>query len=254
MSDAMKLALARGALLIALLIGWELFGHFVDATWTSQPSDVVAQIATWAADGLAWHIAVTLTEMVIGLAIGVPGGILLGLWLGRSPRIAGLLYPFIVVLNSVPVVALAPLLIMWFGLGMEPKVALVALVSFLLLFFNTFAGAQAVDRDLIDSLALMGANRREQFRMAIAPACVTWIFAGLKNALPYALIAATIGEMMVARAGLGFLITSASAIFDMTTLYAVLVVLMLLGAGINMLAECSEAWFLRWRPIAEAQR
>ena len=142
--------------------------------------------------------------MAIGLAIGAPGGILLGLWLGRSPRVASLLYPFVVVLNSVPVVALAPLLIMWFGLGMEPKVALVALVSFLLLFFNTFAGAQAVDRDLIESLALMGANRREQFRMAIAPACLTWIFAGLKNALPYALIAATIGEMMVARAGLGF--------------------------------------------------
>src|SRR6478672_10153963 len=184
MSDAMKLALARGALLIALLIGWELFGRLVDSTWTSQPSDVAVQIATWAADGLAWHTAVTLTEMVIGLAIGVPGGILLGLWLGRSPRIAGLLYPFIVVLNSVPFVALAPLLIMWFGLGMQPKIALVALVSFLLLFFNTFAGAQAVDRDLIDSLALMGANRRERFRMAIAPACVTWIFAGLKNALP----------------------------------------------------------------------
>jgi NitT/TauT family transport system permease protein len=90
--------------------------------------------------------------------------------------------------------------------------------------------------------------------MAIAPACLTWIFAGLKNALPYALIAATIGEMMVARAGLGFLITSASAIFDMTALYAVLVVLMLLGAAINMLAERSEAWALRWRPIAEAQR
>ena len=237
-----------------MLIGWELFGRLVDSTWTSQPSDVAVQIATWAADGLAWNIAVTLTEMVIGLAIGVPAGILLGMWLGRSPRVAGLLYPFIVVLNSVPVVALAPLLIMWFGLGMQPKIALVALVSFLLLFFNTFAGAQAVDRDLINSLALMGANRRERFRMAIAPACVTWIFAGLKNALPYALIAATIGEMMVARAGLGFLITSASAIFDMTALYAVLVVLMLLGAGINMLAERSEAWFLRWRPIAEARQ
>jgi NitT/TauT family transport system permease protein len=254
MSDTMKLALARSALLLVFLIAWELFGRLVDSTWTSQPSQVAMQIAEWAQDGLAWHIVVTLTEMAVGLAIGVPGGILLGLWLGRSPRAAGLLYPFVVVLNSVPVVALAPLLIMWFGLGMQPKIALVALVSFLLLFFNTFAGAQAVDRDWIDSLELMGATRREQFRMAVAPACVTWIFAGLKNALPYALIAATIGEMMVARAGLGFLITSASAIFDMTALYAVLVVLMLLGAAINLLTERSEAWFLRWRPIAEQRR
>jgi NitT/TauT family transport system permease protein len=91
MSDAVKLALARGALLIALLVGWELFGRLVDSTWTSQPTDIAAQIATWAGDGLAWHIAVTLIEMAIGLAIGAPGGILLGLWLGRSPRVAGLL-------------------------------------------------------------------------------------------------------------------------------------------------------------------
>ena len=120
MSDATKLALARGALLLALLIGWELFGRLVDSTWTSQPSDVVAQIATWAADGLAWHIAVTLTEMAIGLAIGVPGGILLGLWLGRSPRTAGLLYPFIVVLNSVPVVALAVVMGVFPNLFLKP--------------------------------------------------------------------------------------------------------------------------------------
>jgi NitT/TauT family transport system permease protein len=254
MSQATKVTLARVALLAAVLIAWELFGRLIDATWTSQPSLIAAQLAQWAQDGLAWHISVTLIEMAIGLAIGVPGGIVLGLWLGRSPLPAALLRPFIVILNSVPVVALAPLLIMWFGLGMEPKIALVALVSFLLMFFNTFAGAQAVDRDWLEALELMGATRTEQFRKAVAPACVTWIFAGLKNALPYALIGATIGEMMVARAGLGFLITSSSAVFDMTALYAVLVVLMILGAAINILAERSEARLLRWRPALDAAR
>ncbi len=249
MSDAARIAVARIAVLLGFLVVWELAGRLIDATWTSAPSLIAVQLADWARDGLAWHVAVTLSEMAIGLAIGVPGGILLGLWLGRSPLPASLLRPFIVALNSVPVVALAPILIMWFGLGMEPKIALVALVSFLLLFFNTFAGAQAVDPDWIAALELMGATRREQFRKAVAPACVTWIFAGLKNALPYALIAATIGEMMVARAGLGFLITSSSAVFDMTALYAVLVVLMLLGAAINTLTESSEAFMLRWRPV-----
>jgi ABC-type nitrate/sulfonate/bicarbonate transport system permease component len=253
-SPTAKVAVARVGVLVGFLATWELFGRLVDPTWTSQPSLVATQLAELAHDGLAWHIAVTLAEMAIGLAIGVPTGIVLGIWLGRSPLPASLLRPFIVALNSVPVVALAPLLIMWFGLGMEPKIALVTLVSFLLLFFNTFAGAQAVDRDWIATLELMGATRREQFRKAVAPACVAWIFAGLKNALPYALIAATIGEMMVSRAGLGFLITSSSAIFDMTALYAVLVVLMLLGAGINLATEHSEAFLLRWRPAQSEGR
>jgi NitT/TauT family transport system permease protein len=253
MTDDRTIWLARVAVLIAFLAAWELFGRLVDSTWTSRPSLIVVQLAEWAADGLWWHAFVTLTEMAIGLAIGVPCGILLGLWLGRSPYPASILRPFIVGLNSVPVVALAPILIMWFGLGMTPKIALVTLVSFLLLFFNTFAGAQSVDRDWIATLQLMGATRREQFQKAVAPACIAWVLAGLKNALPYALIAATIGEMMVSKDGLGYLVTSSSSLFDMTGLYSALVVLMIVGALINELTNRSEAWLLRWRPTGDAQ-
>jgi NitT/TauT family transport system permease protein len=144
-------------------------------------------------------------------------------------------------------VALAPLLIMWFGLGLMPKIALVTLVSFLLLFFNTFAGARAVDKDWIALLQVMGATPRELFQKVAAPACMTWIMSGLKNALPYALIAATIGEIMLAREGLGFLITEAAGQFDMTGVYTALFVMMVLGAVINELAARVEGWLLRWR-------
>ena len=102
-----------------------------------------------------------------------------------------------------------------------------AFVSFLLLFFNTFAGAQAVDRDWIATLQIMGATRREQFQKAVAPACIPWIMSGLKNALPYSLIAATIGEIMLAREGLGYLITDSASQFDMTGIYTSLYQLIL---------------------------
>jgi len=250
-SELKRIWIPRIILVVVLLSVWEVFGRFVDATWTSQPSLIVVRLAQLAIDGLARHTVVTLTEIVLGLFIGVPSGVMIGMWLGRSTLTATLLRPIIVGLNAVPVVALSPLLIMWFGLGMMPKIALVTLVSFLLLFFNTFAGAQAVDRDWIATLQIMGATRREQFQKAVAPASIPWIMSGLKNALPYSLIAATIGEIMLAREGLGYLITDSASQFDMTGIYTSLFVMMMLGAVINEVAARLETWLLRWRVSAK---
>ncbi len=232
---------------LALIAAWEAFGTFTGGTWTSKPSLIAVRLAQWAERDLAWHVATTLQEIVVGLAIGVPLGIVLGIVLGRAPTTAKILRPLILTLNSIPVVALAPLLIMWFGLGLQPKIVLVALASFLLLFFNTFAGAQAVDRDMIAALEVMGASARERFQKAVLPGCTTWIMGGLRNALPYALIGATVGEMMLARSGVGYLISNAAGQFDMAGIYAALVVLMVLGIIVNELANRLEGWLLRWR-------
>jgi NitT/TauT family transport system permease protein len=231
-----------------LLATWELFGRLVDATWTSQPSLIAMRIIELLPGRLSLDIAVTLAEIAAGLLIGLPSGVLVGLVLGRMPFTAALLRPVIIALNSVPAIALAPLLIMWFGLGLAPKVALVTLVVFFLIFFNTFAGVQAVDKDWIATLALMGGTPREQFQKVIAPACLAWILSGLKAALPYSLIAATVGEMMLARSGVGHLITYSASQFDMTGIYTGLVVLMALGGFINNLTTRLEMWLLRWRP------
>ena len=141
--------------------------------------------------------------MVTGLVVGATFGVLAGLLLGRSPIAAGILRPIVVAFYSVPLVALAPLFIMFFGLDMLPKIVLVTLVVFFLLFFNTFAGASSVDHDLIAQVELMGSTRRETFQKVVAPACMAWIIGGIKTALPYALVAATTGEMLAARRGLG---------------------------------------------------
>lgn len=244
------IGLWRVILAVALLGAWELFGRFVDSSWTSEPSMIAVRLVAIIQDTLPNDIFVTLSEIVLGFMIGLPTGVLMGMWLGRSPVMASLLRPLIVALNSVPYVALAPLLIMWFGLGIEPKIALVTLVVFFLIFFNTFAGAMAVDQDWIATLQVMGATRREQFQKVIVPACFTWILSGIKSALPYSLIAATVGEMMLARAGVGHFITNAAAQFDITGIYTGLLILMVLGGLVNMLATRLETWLLHWRPSA----
>jgi NitT/TauT family transport system permease protein len=232
---------------IALLGAWEAFGRLHGTEWTSEPSLIAARLARWLQGPLYAHFATTFTEVITGLAIGSAFGTLAGLLLGRSPLLSVILRPIIVAFYSVPLIALAPLFIMFFGLDMLPKIVLVTIVVFFLLFFNTFAGATSVDHDLIAQVELMGSTRREKFQKVVAPACMAWIVGGIKIALPYALVAATTGEMLAARRGLGFLLSDAASQFDMTSLYAALFILMLMGLAVSETAAWAERHLLRWR-------
>jgi NitT/TauT family transport system permease protein len=232
---------------VLLLAGWEAIGRLYGSEWTSQPSLIAVRLASWLHGNLYVHVATTLTEVFTGLVAGAALGVLAGLLLGRAPLAAGILRPIVVAFYSVPLVALAPLFIMFFGLDMLPKIVLVTIVVFFLLFFNTFAGAGSVDQDLIAQVELMGSTPRERFQKVVAPACMAWIIGGIKIALPYALVAATTGEMLAARRGLGFLLSDAASQFDMTSLYAALFILMLLGLAVSETAAWGERHMLRWR-------
>ena len=231
----------------ALLAVWEVIGRSSGSTWVSEPSLIFVRLYQLLLGDLYRHLAVTVGEMVLGLAIGGVAGVLFGLWLGSSRVIGTVLRPMVVTLYNVPLITLAPLFILWFGFGMESKVVLVAISSFFVIFFNTFSGAQSVDEETLQSLGLMGATSSEQFWKVVFPACLAWIIAGLKIALPYALVAATTGEMLAARDGLGSLLANAAATFDMTGIYTVLVVLMALGILVSELAMRMERFMLSWR-------
>ena len=232
---------------LALLGLWEALGRSLGSTWTSLPSEVAFRLAHWAETTLLRNLSITLIEIVAGLGIGASAGISFGILLGRTRVMSVVLRPLIVVLYSVPVVALAPLLILWFGLDLAPKIVLVAISSFFLLFFNTFTGVQGVDRDLIYSMRLMGASPAEELRNITAPAALPWIVSGLKIALPYSIAAAVTGELLAARQGIGSLLTAAAAQFDMTGLYAALLVLMMVGVAASAGMNALERWLLRWR-------
>lgn len=240
--------LLQAALGLALLAIWEATAMLTGGTFTSRPSLVAARLAAWFAGAIYPHLGTTLLELLLGMAIGCSLGIAAGLALGRAPVAAAILRPLIVALYSVPLVALAPLFIMFLGLGALPKIVLVALVTFFLLFFNTFAGAERIDPDQIHALELMGANRGEIFRKLIAPGTSVWIIGGMKIALPYALVATITGELLASRAGLGTLLSQASERFDMASLYAVLLILMVIGLLLSEAAARLENHLLRWRP------
>jgi NitT/TauT family transport system permease protein len=236
---------------IAFLGAWEAVGHSASGEWTSRPSLIGQRLLEWLGGPLYPNLATTAIEVVTGLLVGVLFGSLAGLLLGRSPVLAVVMRPIIVALYSVPLVALAPLFIMFFGLDMLPKIILVSIVVFFLMFFNTFAGAGQVDDDHIAAVRLMGATTGENFRKVVVPACMVWIIGGIRIALPFALVAATTGEMLAAQRGLGFLLSDAANQFDMTGLYAALFILMLLGLAVSEAASRLERHLLRWRDAAE---
>jgi NitT/TauT family transport system permease protein len=236
---------------LLLVGGWEGFATIYGSTWTSKPSLIAVKLFEWVQGDLYLHVLTTATEMVVGVVIGTLCGTVAGLVLGRIPPLAITLRPIIVALYSIPLIALAPLLIMFFGLDMMPKIVLISIVVFFLLFFNTLSGSEAVDDDLVATLDLMGATRLEEFQKVVAPACMVWIIGGVKNALPYALVAATTGEMLAARRGLGYLLSQAGSQFNMTALYSVLFLLMIMGLVVSELAVRGERWLLRWRYVSE---
>ena len=234
-----------GAALLAL---WQYIGYMPGTQWISQPSLIAERLVRWMSGGeFYYHLLITMTEIAVGIVIGVPFGALFGLWLGRNRVLATILRPGIVAVYAIPVVALVPLLILWFGFGMQPKILAIIKAVFFISFFNAFAGVQQVSQDVVTSLRLIGANAREEFWHVIVPSSMAWVFAGIKISLPYAFVAAVSGEMIAARHGLGVLVSQAAAQFDMTGMYASLFVLMLVGAVISGVAQKIEDRLLRWR-------
>jgi NitT/TauT family transport system permease protein len=232
---------------VAILLVWEWAGRSTQSSWVSRPTLIGARLAQWFEGEIYHHIWTTVVELALGLVIGAILGVLAGLILGRARLMGGILRPIIVAFYSVPLVSLAPLFIMFFGVDMLPKIILVAMVVFFLLFFTTFSGVTEIDQDLIAALELMGASRREVFQKVVLPASMAWIIGGIKIALPYALVATITGEMLAARSGLGFVLNQASQQFNMTSIYAVLAILMVFGILVGESAVRIESRLLRWR-------
>lgn len=245
------LVLCQVALALAVLAAWQgASGRLVDAFFVSSPLEVVRRLVAWTADGSIFvHLWATLYATILGFAIGAALGIVLGLWLGLSPFMSRLLNPFIWAFNALPKVALAPLLVLWFGLGIESKIALAAVLVLFIVFFNTYAGVREVDRDLIDTVRLMRASRRQVLVKVVIPSAVAWVFAGFRIAVPYALIGAVIGEMIAANRGLGYLVQFAGAQFDTAGVFAVLVVIGLLAVVLNQVVESVQKRLERWRIV-----
>lgn len=239
----------RLAIIVVGLALWQFAsGRLIKPFWISSPLEIWSQLSAWIATGELWmHVEVTLSETVMGFGFGAVAGIVVGLALGLNKRLAAVLDPFIIAFYSLPKIALAPLFILWFGVGLTSKVVLATFVVFFLVFYNTYAGTLAVEQELVDVLRLMGGTRAQIIRKVILPSALIWIFTGMKSSVPYALIGAVVGEMMASNKGLGYLIQAAAGQYDTGGVFAALFVLMLIATGLHELLKQSERVMLRWR-------
>ena len=240
-------------LLGLVLLGiWEASAdRLVDRFMISAPSDVIVRLWGWIASGTIWvHVWATVHATVSGFAIGAVAGVVGGVWLGLSPFLSRLLDPYVWAFNALPKAALAPLFILWFGLGINSKIALAASLVVFLVFVNTFAGVRDVDRDLIDSLRLMRASRLQILAKVVLPSATSWIFVGLKTAVPYALIGTIIGEMIAANRGLGYLVQRSGSEFDTAGVFAALAVIAVLAVIFNELVARLQSRMERWKAVS----
>jgi sulfonate transport system permease protein len=236
----------------AVLLGWQMAsGRLVDDFFVSNPVDVARRLTSWTLSGSIFlHLWATIYATLVGYFIGAASGFVLGIWLGIAPFVSRLFNPYLLALNALPKVALAPLFVLWFGLGIESKIALAAVLALFLVFLNTFAGVREVDRDLIDCARLMRATRFQVIAKIVVPSSMSWVFAGLKAAMPYALIGAVLGEMIASNRGLGYLVQFSGAQFDAAGVFAVLVVISLLAVTLNLAVELVQERVERWRVLS----
>lgn len=245
----------RIVLVVAVVGGWQLAsGRWVNPLFISSPLDVARRFAELSAGGnLAFHASYTAFHALAGFALGALAGTIVGLVLGRWQRLAIILDPFMMGFYSLPKIALAPLFILWFGVGTEMKVLFVAVVVFLLVFLNTYTGVRQVSREQVTILRLMQATEAQILRKVVLPSAVTWMFAGLRLSVPYALIGAIMGEMLASNRGLGYVLSSATAQFDTAGAFAGLVAIIAMAVVLNAAVRLAERLAMPWKE-SESQR
>jgi NitT/TauT family transport system permease protein len=248
-----KVFLIRLAICVLLLGAWQFSsGRLLDDFWLSRPSAVAARLYQWSIDGtLPYHTWITLQEMIWGFLIGATTGIVAGVGLGLSRTLGDIVNPFIVALYALPKVAMGPLFILWFGIGISMKIALAAITVFFLVFWNAYAGIRQNDEELTGIVRLMGASRSQLVYKIIVPGAMAWIYTGLKLSVPYALIGAIVGEIIASNRGLGYLISYSAGAFDTTGVIAALFVLMAISMILNEMISFSERRSFRWHRASQ---
>lgn len=245
-----QVAIDRALVLAAFLTLWQGASAVAGANWFSTPLAVAQRLWSAALNGDLWHHgSYTLTAAVIGFLIGGVPGALLPFALRRMETLRAVLDPFLVAGFGAPKVALTPLFIIWFGIGIASKVALVASVVFFLVFFMTTAGLAAVDQKLIAAARVFGADAALISREIVWPASVPYVFTGLRVAAPYAIGTAVVGELISSNRGLGYLIQAGATDFDPAGIFAGVIVLAALVIALNASLDAAERRLLAWRPV-----
>ena len=240
----------RVAILIAILGVWELLAYFgvIDAFITSSPSRIFKTIKElFVENDLLYHIGITLYETLVGFLIAVIVGYITALALWWSERLRRILEPYIVILNSLPKIALGPIIIVWFGSGSKAIIAMAVLIGIIVAIITMLNGFLATDKNKILLLKSMGASKLQILVKLVMPSSFPTFISMLKISVGMAWIGSIMGEYLVSRAGLGYLIVYGGQVFKLDLVMASTVVLCVLAGGMYAIVACIEKFTTKYK-------
>ena len=246
--NARKLeAIMPWALIAAMFVLWEVtcIAFRIDTFVLPRPTEVVASIVK-RRDVLAWHALHTFYTTMLGFVLAVVGGVLLGALVGSSRLLYKGLYPLLIGFNSIPKVAVVPVLVIWFGIGVVPAVLTAFMVSFFPVTVNVATGLATLEPELEDVLRALGASRRDILVKVGIPRSLPYLFASLKVAITLAFIGSVISETVASNEGIGYLILAASARFDVPLVFAALTVIAVMGIVMYAVFAAIEGRMTGW--------
>ena len=235
------------AILAALVGAWELWVQVGDVPKWQLPAPSAIAVELAESRALLWdNTLVTLQEVALGFLAALAAGVILAALIAYSRLLESSIYPLVIASQTIPVIAIAPLLLIWVGYGIEPKIIIVALISFYPIAVNTVDGLKSVDPDMVNMMRTLGASRWQIFSKLQVPTSLPFMFSGIKIGISVSVIAAVIGEWVGASAGLGYLITYSQPLFLTARVFAAIVVLSFMGMFLFALASLAERLMLPW--------
>lgn len=233
-----------------LLAAWEAAGQadMLNPLYAPSPSQIGGALYEMFAAGRIWpHLEATFAAALVGLAIGIVAGVMLGVIAALVPYIAELVEPVMTLLNAIPRVILAPLFVIWLGIGLASKVALAFILVAVVIFFTVLTGIRQVDRRLVERVITLGGGRFALVRHVYLPSVAAWVMGNLKVAVGFAFTGAVVGEFVAASRGLGYLLSFAQSTFNAALMLALVLLIMVVVLLIFSLAERLERFLLRWQ-------
>jgi NitT/TauT family transport system permease protein len=233
-----------------LLAVWEAAARhgMLNPLYAPAPSAIFGALVQLFGEGTIWpHLEATFSAALGGLFFGLVIGTILGVAAALIPIFAEMLEPVMILLNAVPRVVLAPLFVIWFGIGLGSKVAVAFVLVAVLIFFTVFTGIRGVDRRLVERVTTLGGGRWALLREVYLPSIVAWIMGNLKVAVGFAFTGAVVGEFVAATRGLGYLLSFAQSTYNAALMLALVLLIMVFVLLIFGLAGQLERRLLRWR-------
>jgi NitT/TauT family transport system permease protein len=235
---------------LVLLLGlWEAIGRagLLNPLYMPMPSTIWTALVDLFAEGRIWpHLEATFSAGLAGLALGIAVGVLLGVLAALTPFLAELLEPVMTLLNAIPRVILAPLFVIWLGIGLASKVALAFSLVAVIIFFAVYSGIKQVDQKLVERIVTLGGDRWALLRHVYLPSVVAWVLGNLKIAVGFAFTGAIVGEFVAASRGLGYLLSFAQSTYNAALMMALVFLIMVVVLVIFAISGRLEKYLLRW--------